>query len=173
MKGRWTKDKIRNKWCIKNNSKLDSKLFTVFAVGVTSAYKDTGRAYFHFKSVFLLLPRQNQNSPGSLQLVALLEHLGFWTHWIIVISLSHTHTAVHERDLFRYLHFYAWEYFSSGNRNSVNSVKSQRCCVLKCISLSSHLHPSITALCISLVVPTVPPSFCPLLWLFYHKISFF
>lgn len=59
---------------------------------------------------------------------------------------------------FRYLHFYAWVYFSSGNRNSVSGVESQCCCVLECLSLPFHLHPNLTALCFSVAVPSAPPS---------------
>ncbi len=78
---------------------------TFFAVDVTPMYKDTGRALLHIfisqwrksPSFYFTvhLPGHNQERqsflffcPGSLQLVALLEHLGFGSHWIIVISIS-------------------------------------------------------------------------------------
>lgn len=52
-----------------------------------------------------------------------------------------------------YLHFYAWVYFSSGNRNVSSSAESQSCWVLECLRLPFHLHISQTALCFPLTTP--------------------
>lgn len=76
------------------------------------------------------------------------------------LSLLSLLTPRHERALRRYLHFYAWVCFSSGNRNSASAVDSQhRTCPPV---YQSHFSSSTWHGCVSAARTTGPPPTCTL-----------
>lgn len=112
-----------------------------------------------YRDLSLFLPRFTPSCcPTGFGIWILLNNSNIFFLSLSLSLFPPLSTPGHEKESFGYLHFYAWVYFSSGNRNSVSGVDSQRCCVLECISLPFHLHPSLTAFCFSLAISSVPPS---------------